>query len=222
MKKSIKAALLGTTMAFAANLASAGVIVTDDFSSNKGWSLGTNWEIGSTKVSPASNGNPDPATDHSATADNGVLGSKLGGNVGAPEGLHDFYYATSPTYNLSNVKDVNVSFYRWLNSDYKPYMTSQVEAFDGNAWHVIFTNANASIYDNAWTQQSYDVSAFADNNANFALRFSYNVGSNGVYTVSGWNVDDLAISGNVPEPGSLMLIGLGLAAFAVRRKGKAA
>ena len=225
MNKFIKATLLGTFVAFAANVASAGVIVADDFSTNKGWSLGTNWEIGSTNLSSGNNaGNPDPAQDHTATADNGVLGTKLGGNIGGPDGLHGFYYATSPIYNLSNATNVNVSFYRWLNSDYKPYMTSQVEAFDGTAWHAIFSNATTIIADNAWSQQSYDVSAFADNNANFLLRFSYNVGSGGVFTVSGWNVDDLAISGNVavPEPGSLMLVGLGLAAFAARRKRKAA
>jgi large repetitive protein len=226
MNKFIKSVLVGTAVLFAANVASAGTIVTDDFSSNKGWSLGTNWEIGSTKVSPNAAGNPDPEQDNTATADNGVLGTILGGNIGGPDGLHGFYYATSPTYNLSNVTKVNVSFYRWLNSDYDPYMTSQVEAFDGKAWQVIFTNANVGssgyIADNAWTQKFYDVSAFADNNADFRLRFSYDVTSGSVYTISGWNVDDLEISGEVPEPGSLMLIGLGLAAFAARRKAKAA
>ena len=225
MNKFIKSVLFGSAMVFVANAATAGVIVTDNFSSNQGWTLGPNWQIGSTSASPAGNGYSDPAQDHSDTADNGVLGAKLGGNIGQPDGLHGFYYATSPVYNLSNASKVNVSFYRWLNSDYDPYMTSKIEAFDGQAWHVVFTNANVGgagyITDNAWTQKSYDVSAFADNNAAFRLRFSYDVTQSGVYTISGWNVDDLAISGEVPEPGSLMLIGLGLAAFAARRKAKA-
>jgi hypothetical protein len=226
MTKFIKSALLGSAMLFAANLASADIIVTDNFSSNKGWTLDTNWQIGSTSVSPTANGNPDPAQDHSATADNGVLGAKLGSNIGAPDGMHGFYYATSQAYNLANVSKVNVSFYRWLNTDYDPYMTSQVEAFDGSAWHVIFTNCcvggAGQIFDSAWTQQSYDVSAYADHNAAFRLRFSYDVTDAGVYTTGGWNVDDLSISGQVPEPGSLMLMGLGLAGFVARRKAKAA
>jgi hypothetical protein len=194
MTKFIKSALLGSAMLFAANLASADIIVTDNFSSNKGWTLDTNWQIG--------------------------------GNIGAPDGMHGFYYATSQAYNLANVSKVNVSFYRWLNTDYDPYMTSQVEAFDGSAWHVIFTNCcvggAGQIFDSAWTQQSYDVSAYADHNAAFRLRFSYDVTDAGVYTTGGWNVDDLSISGQVPEPGSLMLMGLGLAGFVARRKAKAA
>jgi hypothetical protein len=58
MTKFIKSALLGSAMLFAANLASADIIVTDNFSSNKGWTLYTNWQIGSTSVSPTANGQP--------------------------------------------------------------------------------------------------------------------------------------------------------------------
>jgi hypothetical protein len=80
------------------------------------------------------------------------------------------------------------------------------------------------VTDSAWNLQSYDVSAYADNNSKFAVRFSYDVTASGVYTISGWNVDDLTVSGNkVPEPASLALVGLALAgAGAASRRRRAA
>ena len=221
VKSRLASIAVSGALMFSASAASAAAVFFDDFSSNTGWTLDTPWQIGSTSISPFNGYNQDPELDHTATADNGVLGARLGGDIGGPDGLHGFYYATSPTYNLSSMTGVELSFWRWLNSDYDPFMTSQVEVFDGAAWQVIYTNCCIDdlgyVDDNSWTLQSFNVSAYANNNANFAVRFSYDVTSANALAISGWNVDDLTVSSSqVPEPGSLALVGLGLLALARR------
>lgn len=217
MKTAIRSLLLTAALCVTSHAAFATQVYFDDFSSNKGWTLGPKWQIGATSVSPAGQGQ-DPALDHSATSDNGVLGAGLGTNIGAPDGLHGLYYATSPVYNLSNVDGVHLSFARWLNSDYSPYMTSRIEVYDGSNWQQIYNNGGTGVFDQAWVMQDYNVSAYADHNALFAVRFSYDVTSSGVFTIGGWNVDDLGLSGTVPEPGSLALLALGAAGLLLSRR----
>ena len=89
---------------------------------------------------------------------------------------------------------VELEFWRWLNSDYTPYMQNIVEVFDGAAWQVVWeTGGFPGVQDAAWTPVAYDVSAYA--NAAMQVRIGFNIGSNSVYTCSGWNVDDLTVNG---------------------------
>lgn len=217
--------LAGVLSAFTTASSFAITVYSDDFSTNQGWTLGTKWEIGSATASPGATGNPDPSVDHTATADNGVLGGDIGGNIGGTDGgLHGFYWATSAVINASNLTDANLSFYRWLNTDYLPFMESRVEGWDGSSWQLIWGNGEDFITDNAWNLNSFDVSALAAGNSQFQVRFGWNVGSGGVYTISGWNVDDLTVSGtaaasSVPDGGStIALLGLALTAVAGARR----
>ncbi|WP_159293787.1 S8 family serine peptidase [Microcystis aeruginosa] len=170
---------------------------SDDFANNsKGWTLGTEWQIGAATTSTGqSYGNPDPGTDNTPTADNGVAGVVIGGN--ASTALHGFYYLTSPVINTSTANQLFFEFARWLNSDYTPYMQNTVEIFNGSSWvNLLPSNFDEApgVQDNAWTPQQFDISAHKS--ASTQIRFGFNVTSDGVYTVSSWNLDDVKIYGD--------------------------
>jgi hypothetical protein len=172
-----------------------GVVFSEDFSDNSaGWTVGTEWAIGPAvaSASPGACGNGDPGTDHSPTADNGVAGVVIGGN--ASTALHPFYYITSPPINAGGFANLELSLWRWLNSDYTRFMQNQIEVYNGVAWQVIWQSGPPpAVQDPAWTNVLYDVSAHA--NPNFQIRIGFNIDSGGVYTCSGWNVDDIELIG---------------------------
>jgi hypothetical protein len=161
---------------------------------SKGWKLDPEWAIGPAKASSGQDyGGPDPALDHSSGADNGVAGVVIGGN--AAKILHDYYWLTSPAVDTSGaLGSVVLSFYRWLNSDYLPYMQNQIQVFDGTAWVTIWeTSFEAGIpKDASWTFQQLDLTQFK--NDALQVRFGFRVGSSGVFSVSSWNLDDVVIA----------------------------
>jgi hypothetical protein len=167
----------------------------EDFSDNsQGWSLGPEWQIGPTMTSSGQSfGNPDPAQDHTTTGDNGVAGIVIGGNANTAP--HAFEYLTSPPFDTSSATGpVSLGFWRWLNSDFDPWMVDVVDVWNGTQWINVFTSTNqAPITDAAWTHFQYDVTAYK--NAQMKVRFGLKVGTNqGVFVVGSWNVDDVRVA----------------------------
>jgi len=177
-----------------ASPAPAATLFSEGFADNsQGWSLAPEWQIGAATASPApANGYGDPGTDHSPSSDNGVAGAIIGGNIGLA--VHPSYYLTSPAINIAAAASpVTLSFWRWLNSDYEPFMANTVEVWNGTAWVQVWATAGPpAVTDNAWTFQSFDVSAYK--NASFQVRFGFSIGSGGALQSSGWNLDDVRIS----------------------------
>lgn len=170
------------------------VYFADDFKDNsKGWTLGTEWQIAPAQASvgfPV--GNQDPGQDHTPTADNGIAGVVIGGY--ASTGLHGFYYLESPVFNTAGAAgQVILGFYRWLNSDYTPFMDNVIEVWNGSSWVVIWNSGpSPAIQDAAWTFISHDITAYK--NAGMRVRFGFNITSGGVFTVSSWNIDDVLVA----------------------------
>ena len=168
-----------------------------DLEDNPGWAVEEMWEFGQpTGQGGEYFGYPDPTSGY--TGDN-VYGYNLDGDyantIGGP------YYLTTTAIDCSVLTEVSVRFRRWLNSDYQPYVYSTFDASaDGVNWTPIWANGDAAITENAWSEQIYDLSAVADNQATVYLRWGHEVAGAGAWIYSGWNIDDIEIWAVVPSP----------------------
>jgi hypothetical protein len=172
------------------------IYFSEDFQSNAaGWTLDTDWEMGSatafTNASFCGTDTGDPGTDHTATMDNGVAGVNIGGT--APGGTHPHYWLTSPPVDTSAAPTVFLEYWRWLNSDYPNFMTNKVEVFNGVTWVNVWTQPSNStpINDPTWTPFSYNVTAHK--NTQMRVRFGFDMNP-GAYTCTQWNVDDVVLA----------------------------
>ena len=167
------------------NKSPKGILWTDDFSTNKGWTLGgAYWQRG---VAVA-----EPADDHTATSDGYILACPLGSDYPNYMSRED---ATSPIINCSSYTNVQLSFWSFSGCESSSWDHLGLEAYDGSNWQTVFTNGG-SFQENAWNQYTYDVSAYADGNANFRFRF-FMGNTDGSVTYSGWGLDDIELSGDL-------------------------
>jgi hypothetical protein len=170
---------------------------------NKGWLLGPEWGIGPAVASTGGQHGADPATDHSPTADNGEAGVVIGGNENPV--IHAPYYITSPVIDISAAAgQLYLTFYRWINSDYVPYMRNTVEVYDGTKWVEVQPWTDTSpggdgppgFQDSppvgaGWTFQALNITAYK--NPAIQVRFGYRILSAGVFTIGSWNLDDVKL-----------------------------
>lgn len=160
----------------------------DNFSTNKGWTLEASWSVGSAVATSGCSGNQGPGVDNSATADNRMLGYRIGNcyetNIVATR------YATSPIVNLTGQTNVFLEFYRWLGVQSSPNDRASIDVYNGATWVTIYSNPASNVNDNAWGLVSFDVSSYV--NANFQVRFGMGI-TDGSTSYSGWHIDDLVL-----------------------------
>ena len=85
-------------------------------------------------------GYPDPTAGHTGSD---VCGVNLNGDysttIGGP------YYLTTTAINCTGETNVQLSFWRWLNSDYPPYVTATIDVSNnGTTWTNVYSNTAAS------------------------------------------------------------------------------
>jgi hypothetical protein len=177
----------------------------DDFSTDMGWTgYGTGgWSRASATASVSCGGGYDPATDHSPSADNFIIGSYIGACY--PNSLSSTSWLTSPTINCSNMNSCILDFWSYSGCESSTYDHMYIDVYNGSAWTNIYANAG-SFTESAWTFRTYNV-AQANNNPNFKVRFGMG-GSDGSVAYQGWNIDDLKVkcSGTVALGQDLMLL----------------
>lgn len=174
------------------------IYFADDFSNNSnGWSVGPTWEIGPAQASVGAQVGDDPENDHSISNDDGIAGVVIGGV--APSNLHGYYYLESPAFDTSASEGALVlGFYRWLDSDFAPWMTNDVEVWTGTAWVTLWAS-NTTIADDpahggtGWTYQHFDISPFVSSQTK--IRFGYKIEDvSGLFSVGSWNIDDVVVA----------------------------
>ena len=224
MNFALSCAVIFCMLAFASGGARAAIVFAEDFSDNSaGWLMWGEWQIGPATASTGQSfGNPDPSFDHTPTSDNGVAGIVIGGNPATSVRL-DYVYLISPAVDVIDpygaTGKVTLDYYRWLNSDYPPYMYSTIDVASNGSfdWVNIYTPLSpVGVVDDTWTLHSLDISAFIS--YHLRIRFGFAIFEPGAFAVSSWNIDDITISNEavaapVPLPAALPLFAASLAAM---------
>ncbi len=170
-------------------------IFFDDFETDLGWTLSGEFERAAPQGLGGEHGNPDPSSAFSGT---NVLGSDLTG-LGPNSGDYEAsignraYQAISPTINCTGESSIHLTFKQWLNVESPTYDHVYIDVWNGSSWVQKYTNTNV-VSNSSWQSIDIDVSAEADGNASFKIRYSVGA-TDGSWFYSGWNIDDLSVDG---------------------------
>ncbi|MGD9976699.1 MAG: hypothetical protein AB7S54_02070, partial [Bacteroidales bacterium] len=196
--------LLVLLLTISVNLFGQTVIWSDDFETDKGWTLGGEFERGTPQGLGGAYGNSDPSSAYQGSY---VLGTDLTG-IGTYDGDYEVnltdrqYYAISPVINCSSYSGVILQVQRWLNVESSTYDHAYIDIStnSGSTWNNVWANTATTITDNAWSSVAIDISAYADNSSTVQIRFAIGI-TDGSWQYSGWNIDDLRVIGFTPLAG---------------------
>ncbi len=176
-------------------------IFNDDFETDKAWTMNGEWERNTPQGLGGEHGNADPTTAFGGT---NVLGLDLtgqGSNSGDYEAnlASHVEYAISPVINCSNFENIELNFKRWLGIEQASYDHAYIDiSTDGSTWTELWTNTS-TIAENAWSNQTIDISAYADEQASVQIRYSIGE-TDGSWFYCGWNIDNFVLTGTSITP----------------------
>ena len=156
-------------------------------STNPGWSTTGLWAFGT----PTGGGthNKDPNSGHTGT---NVYGYNLSGDYTKNMPAR---YLTTTAISCANVTGVELKFWRWLGVDAPAYAKAVIEvSTNGTTWTQVWQNGLA-VADTAWSQQTYNISAVADNQPTVYIRWTMGPTTSSATNYPGWNIDDVEIWG---------------------------
>ncbi len=174
------------TEVYTATMLSGDVIYAEDLSSDPNWTTEGAWAWGQPSGQGGLHGEPDPETGHT---DLYVYGYNLDGDYTNNTPVQ---YLTSTPIDCTGQWGLRLSFWRWLGVERPPYDHATVEiSNDGATWHLLWEN-EATIEDDEWTLQDFDIAPFADNQPAVFLRWGMGPTDSG-WAYCGWNIDDIQI-----------------------------
>ena len=175
----------------AVSVASAGTVAFFGLDSDPNWDYEGDWAWGQpTGQGGAGSSGPDPTSGFTG---NNVLGYNLNGNYA--NNMPQYFVTTTPIA-VNATTGLGVTFQRWLGMESATFDHASFQArANGGTWQTLYEHTGGSFGDDAWVEVSYDLS-FADGADFIELRWSIGTTDTSV-TYPGWNIDDIAITGNV-------------------------
>lgn len=153
-----------------------------------GWLTEGLWAYGQPLGGGGSHGSPDPTAGHTGP---NVYGYNLEGDY--ESNLPERHLTTS-AIDCSGLYNVQLVFQRWLGVESPSYDHAYVRvSTDRVNWVPVWTNSG-EVSDSSWSEQSYDISAVADNEPTVYLRWTMGT-TDGIWNYCGWNIDDVEIWG---------------------------
>jgi hypothetical protein len=165
-----------------------GLDESPDFTAQGQWQFGVPAGLGG-----AEHGNPDPKSGYTG---NNIYGVNLQGDYSSiPEGPH---YLTAGPFDCRLYRDLKLQFARWLNTDEADYVRATIEfSVDGTRWAPVWEHEDteAGLEDDTWQVVVYSLGAMADSRESLYIRWGYEVKDSEAWPMSGWNIDDIMLSG---------------------------
>ncbi len=167
-----------------------------DFETAMNWQLTGEFEHGSPMGLGGSQGNPDPSSAYQGSY---VIGTDLGG-LGDYAGDYEknlteaAYTAVSDTLDFTYYNDLSLRYMRYLNIGVNDEAFIDISTDGGLTWQKVWSNESMILDDN-WKLHEVSITKQASRHGKVLLRFALGT-TNDYWQLSGWNIDDLFITGN--------------------------
>lgn len=166
----------------------------DDFSTDKGWQLGSTWSRGSATAYNPSTSPPrsEPGTDYSPSSDNMIIGDNIGADYAINQSATN--WAISPMVNCATGTNVKCRIRRWLGNAIGTSVFVEVSN-NGTTWNTVWSQTpstgQSTIRDTQWQSLTYNIGQWANGHATVQMRFG--IGPTGGTPHTGWCIDDFEI-----------------------------
>jgi len=159
--------------------------ISFSFNTDPNWEKTGNWAFGQ-----PTGLDDDPTSGHTGQY---VYGYNLNGAY--ENDMGEEVLITSPI-DCSQIKNVTFSFYRWLGVESSEYDNARIDvSTNGTTWTTIWEHTEDSFQDTSWSLQSFNLSSIADRQPLLLIRWVMGP-TDYSETYSGWNIDDVSITGN--------------------------
>jgi hypothetical protein len=180
-----------------------------DLDTNPGWTMQGEWQYGPPLGLSCGTGKFDPNAAYSGVNVYGYDLTGLGAQLGCYEiSMTTTDYLTTAAINCTGFTNINLRFRRWLGVESASFDHVYIDVSNnGTTWTQVWTNVATTINENAWSLQSYDISAVANNQATVYIRWGMGTTDSSV-VYQGWNIDDVSIWGiALPPTGACCVAG---------------